>query len=84
MIMIMQVMTPGMQMGASDMGMQMSMESPAMGMQMGMMTPGGTSSGAASPNALTPSVSPLHTVSHVWSFTMHPQRQPRETCFDVQ
>ena len=65
--MIMQVMAPGMEMGSSGMGMQMSMESPGMGMQMGMMSPGGMLSEATSPNALTPSVSPLQSVPHVWS-----------------
>ncbi len=68
---MMQVMTPGMQMGGSGMGMQMSMESPGMDMQMGMMPPGAMSSDAASPSALTPSVSPLQTVSQIWYPPMH-------------
>ena len=83
MTVIVQVMTPDVQMGASGMGMQMSMESPAMGMQMGMTTPGGMSSGAASPSALTPSVSSLHALSHLWSFTVHAQRQLCEMCLHV-
>ncbi len=62
---ILQVMSPGMQMNM-DSGMQMGMGSPDM--QMGMMIPGKQSSEAASPIALTPSVSLI--VYPVWLMIM--------------